>query len=104
MQVLCQRADLETHPTYGVAVDGELYIVLHHEGQVIAYINSCPHLSIPLEWLEHEFLDSDTGLIRCSTHGALFLPSDGTCVSGPCAGEALQSVAITEVDGTIYLV
>lgn len=103
MHRLCQRSDLERHPTFGVAVNGELYIVLHHEGQVKAYINSCPHLAIPLEWQEHQFLDADTGLIRCSTHGALFLPSNGACVSGPCAGDALQAVPITEVDGAIYL-
>ena len=103
MQMLCTRDDLISHPSFGVAVDGELYIILIHEGDVKAYINSCPHLSIPLEWEEHNFLDTDTGLIRCSTHGALFLPSDGTCVSGPCSGDQLQAAPVVEVDGAIYL-
>ena len=103
MRTLCSRDDLNQHPTFGATIDGEQYLVLMHEGQVKAYINRCPHLSIPLEWEEHAFVDQDTGLIRCSTHGALFMPDSGECVSGPCYGDKLQAVAIHESNGIIYL-
>ena len=103
MQMLCTRDDLSRHPTFGVTLDGEQYLVLKHDNQIKAYRNRCPHLHIPLEWEEHAFLDQDTHLIRCSTHGALFMPGNGECVSGPCAGDKLQAVAIRESNNTIYL-
>jgi nitrite reductase/ring-hydroxylating ferredoxin subunit len=28
--------------------------------------------------------------LQCATHGALFDPLSGVCISGPCAGDALQ--------------
>lgn len=103
MQMLCTRDDLRRHPTFGVTVDGEQYLVLEYDNQIKAYRNRCPHLHIPLEWEEHAFLDKDSHLIRCSTHGALFMPDNGECVSGPCAGDKLQAVATRESNNIIYL-
>jgi nitrite reductase/ring-hydroxylating ferredoxin subunit len=102
MQQLCTLQDLEKHSGFSVNVGGQRYLVVVHENQVHAFINSCPHLAIPLEWQEHDFWDEDTGLIRCSNHGALFLPDTGECVSGPCFGQTLQPVSIV-VDGNNIL-
>jgi nitrite reductase/ring-hydroxylating ferredoxin subunit len=32
----------------------------------------------------------------CHQHGALYRLNDGKCVSGPCAGESLTPVTVTE--------
>lgn len=87
----------------GINYEGDFYIVVKVEDNFFAYLNKCPHLNIPLEWQAHQFIDEDTQLIRCSTHGALFMPSNGECVSGPCSGEALEAVAITVSDTHIAL-
>ena len=95
MTVLCSLAELKRAKTLGINAAGTNYIVVWHDQQVKAYINSCPHLAIPLEWQEHQFMDEEGEFIRCSTHGALFLPLSGQCISGPCAGDAIQNVAVS---------
>lgn len=67
-----------------------------------AYLNSCPHRGVPLDWGNGEFFDSGGELLLCSTHGALFLPSTGLCVAGPCQGSSLKSIALLERDGKLY--
>ncbi len=61
--------------------------------QVFIYLNSCPHLGVPLEWQPDRFLGVDGELIQCSTHGALFTIHEGLCVSGPCSGQHLAPIA-----------
>ena len=100
---LCDFSELKSAVTLGVTANNTQYLLVYTDDHVKAYLNSCPHLSIPLEWQEHDFLEPDSGLIRCSTHGALFLPSTGECVSGPCVGDALTPVAITITGNTISL-
>lgn len=67
------------------------------------FLNRCPHRGISLEWVSHQFLDSSGRLIQCATHGALFLPDTGECVSGPCAGESLTRLPSRIEDGAIWL-
>lgn len=72
-------------------------------GEVRAYLNSCPHLGIRLDWMPDRFLDRDGVHIMCATHGALFRPDDGYCIAGPCQDYALEPIAIRIADGAIYL-
>jgi nitrite reductase/ring-hydroxylating ferredoxin subunit len=72
-------------------------------GAVRVYVNSCPHLGVPLDWAPHRFLSADGSRIVCATHGAEFRPEDGLCVSGPCLGETLQGVMITIKDDHILV-
>lgn len=90
--------------TFGTSLNGEAYIIVKQSGIFQAFINRCPHLQIPLEWQEHHFLDNDTHLLRCSTHGALFMISNGECVSGPCTGESLIPVNIEISNNCIALI
>lgn len=103
MNILCSYSQLKHTKTLGIALNGQQYLVVLHDTGVCAYLNRCPHLAIPLEWQENQFLDADTGLIRCSTHGALFLPATGECVSGPCSGDALTPIAIKQEGDAILL-
>jgi nitrite reductase/ring-hydroxylating ferredoxin subunit len=72
----------------------ESLFVVRRDGQVYGYLNRCPHTGAPLEWQPHQFLDPDGSFIQCALHGALFQPEDGYCVSGPCAGDRLQSLRV----------
>ena len=67
------------------------------------YVNACPHIGTPLDWTPHRFLSADGRRIICATHGAEFGIADGICVSGPCVGDRLESVAVEIRDGMIYV-
>jgi len=94
MQKLCSLEDLENRQSKGFTLNGDALFVIRQERTVYAYRNSCPHLGIPLEWLADKFLDADSELIQCSTHGALFTIDDGVCVSGPCSGQSLSMIDV----------
>lgn len=102
---LCSLTDLDKTGSYGVSDGQEFcqYFVVLLDGVPKAYRNRCPHLGIPLEVREHEFLDHDRDFIVCANHGALFRLSDGECVAGPCRGQALQSVPVIVSDGDVWL-
>ncbi len=104
---ICPSAELTEGGSRGYRItqgNEEIAVLLvRKKGQVYAYRNLCPHVYIPLEWVEHEFLTEDSSLIQCANHGALFLIESGDCVSGPCAGQSLQALPIVESDGDIYL-
>ena len=76
--------------------------VVHKDGAFNAYINSCPHTGANLEWQEDQFLDSDSVLIQCFTHGALFIIETGECVAGPCLGKALKPLSFELIDNYIH--
>ena len=84
-------------------LDGYSYILLRHAGRIKVYVNRCPHAGINLEWQPDEFFDRDGHFLQCATHGALFRPEDGTCVRGPCAGDALQSVNWEVRGGELFI-
>lgn len=67
------------------------------------YVNSCPHIGTPLEWVRDRFLSADGSRIVCATHGAEFRITDGECLRGPCFGERLEAVAVEIRDGIVYV-
>lgn len=70
---------------------------------VHVYVNSCPHIGTPLDWMPDRFLSADGSHIICATHGAEFRISDGECVYGPCMGDRLEAVMIQINDGTVFV-
>ena len=77
--------------------------IVHKDGEIHAYRNSCPHTGSPLDWVEHQFLDRDMAFIQCAVHDALFEVDSGLCISGPCPGESLQKLRVSCEQGDIYL-
>ncbi|MGG5820310.1 Rieske (2Fe-2S) protein [Falsiroseomonas sp. HW251] len=61
---------------------------------VHVYVNSCPHIGLPLDPAPDRFLDAKKQHIVCSAHGARFRIEDGECFSGPCYGESLEAVPV----------
>ena len=103
MLALCTLDELSRHTTLGIYAQGSAYLLVASDDGVKAYLNNCPHLGIPLEWQEHQFIDADSGLLRCASHGALFLPTTGECVSGPCAGSALTAIPVHIEQDTVWV-
>lgn len=85
---------------------GEMVIsgfVLHWRGQWYAYRNSCPHTGVPLNWLPNQFFDPGREFIQCGLHGALFQPTDGLCIYGPCLGRFLASLPVVQCADAIAI-
>lgn len=68
--------------------------VLQTAQGVRAYVNRCPHLDYPLNYLPDEFLTYDRTLVQCTMHGAVFEKDSGLCVGGPCLGRRLHALPI----------
>jgi nitrite reductase/ring-hydroxylating ferredoxin subunit len=106
---LCEDAAIEDGEAKGFVVPnpnpnaklGIRIFVVRWENELKGYLNSCPHIGMPLDWTPDKFFAADDRHLICATHGALFLPEDGMCVVGPCHGEALEKVEIAVEDGWI---
>lgn len=103
MHRLCECASISEGDAVGLSHNNVSYLVVNHDNRHYVYINRCPHLGIALNWQPNDFMDAEGEFIRCSTHGALFEPATGQCVSGPCAGDALTPVSFALKDGTICI-
>jgi nitrite reductase/ring-hydroxylating ferredoxin subunit len=68
---------------------------------VMVYVNSCPHVGLPLDGIPGRFLSGDGTEIVCTSHGARFRIADGYCTLGPCIGERLEAVPVRIVDGEL---
>jgi nitrite reductase/ring-hydroxylating ferredoxin subunit len=74
------------------------------DGAVRAYVNSCAHQGVELDWMPGEFFDYEREHLICATHGALFCAHDGHCVDGPCRGASLVALTVVERDGAVILI
>lgn len=77
---------------------------LRWRGRIVAYVNRCAHIGVELDWVPGQFLDESSEYIVCATHGALYDPSSGLCVAGPCKGRHLEPLVVSECDGKVVLV
>ena len=85
---------------HGVNAPG---FAIRYEGRVHAYLNSCAHIPVELDWLEGEFFDNSGLYLICATHGATYDPVNGQCIMGPCKGQRLVALRVVERDGHVYL-
>lgn len=106
-RVLCAVEDIPDGGSKGFAAAPGAFTGLFavRRGQrVWVYVNSCPHIGVPLDPVPDRFLDRKRENIVCSTHGARFRIEDGICTAGPCYGEALEAVpARIDGDGRILV-
>ncbi len=92
-RVLCQLADLDATGAKEIVLDNNgarfpVFVVKAGDG-IIGYVNSCPHVRLPLNWKEDGFLDISGTFIFCANHGAHFDVRTGLCLRGPCKGQSL---------------
>lgn len=100
---LCSTSEVAEGQCKGFQSGGAQLLAVRKDSVLHVYFNRCPHRGIALEWLPDQFFDSSGSLIRCATHGALFLIESGECVAGPCEGASLHRVPSIERDGSIWL-
>jgi nitrite reductase/ring-hydroxylating ferredoxin subunit len=102
-QVQC--AEIPSFP--GMNADPEDFLpafVIQYGNQYFAYLNRCSHIAMELDWNPGEVFDENQEWIVCATHYAVYEPTTGRCVSGPCPkGATLRSLPITVLNGQIYL-
>jgi nitrite reductase/ring-hydroxylating ferredoxin subunit len=60
-----------------------------------AYLNLCPHYSLPLNVRPDEFLSRDGTRIMCRRHLAIFRMEDGLCIDGACSGSTLDAIPVS---------
>ena len=70
--------------------------VLRWGGALYAFVNSCPHWNVDLDYGSGEFYDVSLDRIVCRNHGALFHPQTGFCEWGPCTGRSLERLELTQ--------
>jgi len=102
---LCAEADIADPGSRGFVLQiGEAFFhgfVVRKSGQVVGYVDRCPHQGFPLAIELDDYLVPDGSLILCGWHGAVFQPLSGACVGGPCAGSRLTPWPVTVRDGVI---
>lgn len=84
--------DIPDNDARGFTVAETAIIAVKTDNTLKLFINRCPHLGVPLEWMPDQFLDRDGHYLQCATHGALFRKDNGLCISGPCRGQQLEPV------------
>jgi nitrite reductase/ring-hydroxylating ferredoxin subunit len=103
---VCRLADI---PDGGARVidsaeTGVPVIIVRRGEAVWAYVNRCPHFSVPLDFEPGEISCYRGQVLMCAHHSALFRFEDGHCIDGPCTGSALDPVGVTvEAGGWISL-
>jgi nitrite reductase/ring-hydroxylating ferredoxin subunit len=83
---------------FGANDDAFSVIVYRTGAEVRAWVNNCPHFSLPLNSQPNEFLMLPGERVMCAYHCAVFRLSDGFCTEGPAQGMGLDRVPI-EVAG-----
>jgi nitrite reductase/ring-hydroxylating ferredoxin subunit len=84
------------------------------EKRVIAWANACLHQPTPLDvtsdpeeiapGVRAAPMDDDRIHLLCHSHGALYRTRDGYCVSGPCIGQNLVPLEVTDDERTITVI
>lgn len=78
-------------------------IVVRRGQQVWAYINRCPHFSIPLDFEPGTICTYDAEVLMCAHHSALFRFTDGVCIDGPCRDATLSPLEVRIIEGQVCL-
>lgn len=102
---LCQSTDLVDG---GVAVPFDVIyqgqvcwaFAVRFEGRVRAYLNRCAHVAMEMDFQPNRFFDTTGRRLICATHGALYEPATGRCMSGPCR-RSLVKITVSEHGGLV---
>jgi nitrite reductase/ring-hydroxylating ferredoxin subunit len=81
-------------------VDGFL---INYQGKFHAYVNRCRHMTTPLDFIRYQFFTEDGRHLICLTHGAIYEPTTGLCVEGPCKGLSLYQLPVLVDRGEVLV-
>ena len=106
-RILCRLDELPEGESRGFppAPGGFTGLFAIRQGATVrVYVNSCPHIGLPLDPAPDRFLDARKQVIVCSAHGARFRIENGECISGPCYGERLEAVPVrVDAEGRVLV-
>jgi nitrite reductase/ring-hydroxylating ferredoxin subunit len=75
--------------------------VVRWKGGLHAYLNTCRHQGLRLDFGDLHFFDDEYDALVCCHHGARYQPATGVCFDGPCEGARLTALRLEErADGT----
>ncbi len=77
--------------------------VIRFHGKAYGYLNRCGHVPVEIDWQLGKFFDHSGLYLICATHGAMYAPESGVCVTGRCAGKGLEPLNISEQDNGVYI-
>jgi nitrite reductase/ring-hydroxylating ferredoxin subunit len=81
-----------------------LSLLVHRSGaEIKAYVNRCPHFSLPLNASPGHFVVLEGERVMCAFHGAVFRLDNGYCEAGPAASSFLEPVEVIVRDGTVRI-
>ena len=100
---ICHINEIPEQGCRELTLDKNCFFAVKSEGAITVYHNSCPHLGLPLQWQQDQFLNHDKSLILCSTHGALFEIESGLCIAGPCQNQSLKMADFYIENEHIYI-
>lgn len=81
-----------------------LSILVHRSGTGFkAYVNRCPHFSLPLNVSPGQFVMLEGARVMCALHGAVFRLDNGNCEAGPAATSFLESVEVIVRGGSVCI-
>jgi nitrite reductase/ring-hydroxylating ferredoxin subunit len=84
--------------------ENSLSVLLHRQGNSVrAYLNICPHFSLPLNGKQGRFLLVGSAHIMCAWHCAVFKLEDGRCTSGPAWGMSLERIPVRVQRERVYI-
>ena len=89
---------------FTIALDGVTRdaLAVRWRGALCAWVNSCRHQALPLDFGDAHFFDREADALVCVHHGARYLPDSGECVAGPCRGAFLTPLALEVRDGALW--
>ena len=75
---------------------------VRYRGRVHAYLNTCRHQLLPLDFGDAHFFDETYDALVCCHHGARYRPETGECFGGPCIGARLTRLVVEERGGELW--
>jgi nitrite reductase/ring-hydroxylating ferredoxin subunit len=98
---LCRLEDIPDGDCVELRAGPRSLVVMRSGAQAWAYVNVCPHFSLPLNSQPGDFLVVGERRVMCAFHCAIFRFEDGVCIEGPAEGRALERVPVSVVDGEV---
>ncbi len=77
---------------------------VRYRGRIYAYLNTCRHQGLELDFGEARFFDEPYDALVCCHHGARYRPESGECVDGPCRGARLTTLKLEQRKGALWCV
>lgn len=83
---------------FSVTIDGVQRdaFAVRWRGKVYAYVNTCRHQGLNLDFGDAHFFDESADALVCCHHGARYRPDTGECFEGPCVGARLTRIELAE--------